>query len=248
MTTKLNNDWSRFWIFGDSFSTSWRKGFEEFPNQNLYIEREAKDGNEIVGDFEYWLIKANNKAKLTFLYQNYAKGGNSTNSILNKVDHCYKFFKRGDVVLLQLSLNGRVATIDSTTERIIDVNFPYHPKDMDMTMYKKVMQPQLFFDFDFLEKKAVEQSSKPFIKALEKKIKFYKQAINQKGVKVVITSLDYQMQEMTDLPYLYYLEGEAYIPISSKYPEIQDRHPTYESNKLMAEKVSNAVAKLYHRI
>ena len=159
-----------------------------------------------------------------------------------------KFFKRGDVVLLQLSLNSRVSTIDNSTEHIMDVNFPYNPKDMDMAMYKKVMQPQLFFDFDFLEKKAVEQSSKPFEKALEKKIKFYKQAINQKGVKVIITSLDYQMQEMTDLPYLYYLEGGAYIPISSKYPEIEDRHPTYESNKLMAEKVSNIVTKLYDKI
>ena len=239
---------STFWIFGDSFSTSWRKDYSEFPKQNEYIQREALDGVNTIGDFEYWLTKENDKAKHIFNYKNYAKGGVSTNYILSKVEENFKWFQTGDVVFLQLSINSRVLTINSEADKLIDVNFPSNPKDMDMKKYKQFMQPRLFFNFDFLEKKAVEQSTKPFIEALEKKIMFYKQAIKSKGVKVILTSLDYDMQEFTDLPYLYFLEGGAYTPIISKYPDIQDLHPTYESNKHMAEKVSNHLRKLYHRI
>jgi|TARA_R110000782_G_scaffold45276_2_gene100649 hypothetical protein len=236
---------SKFWIFGDSFSAKWKteNRLEAFPAQNEYIEREKQDGIDYIGDLEYWLNKSLNKADLSFTYNNYARGGMSTDTILGEVDKYYNKMQKGDVVLLQLSIQSRVRTVTGHLSNPIDVNFPNHPQDQDMELYKELMEPFLFFDFDYLEKKAVEQTTEIFKDALEQKVLFYKKAFENTGITAVITSLDYKMCLRFDLPMMYY-DSEC-KKINQKYSEIKDNHPTYESNKMMSEKISKLVINRY---
>ena len=238
---------AKLWMFGDSFLAPWTRGFQEFGNQDRYIAREKKEGNDYIGDLEYWLKKTFDDKKVYLVVKNHAKGGYSNESILNSVDRNFDMINRADIVILSSTLTSRITTVNLDMEKIINVNFP-HIDNTDSESYKgyqKYISENCFFDLDYLEKKGVEQMTRPFLVNLIEKYKLYIKAIRLKGAYPIFLTIYADLKPHTDIPSLFFSNEGTFEPIFSKYPEINDAHPTYESNKKIAEKIVEFVMKDY---
>ena len=233
---------SSIWMFGDSFLAPLNNKFQEYPNQFKYIAREKEEGNDYIGDFGYWLPKCfkENGINIKKIY-NKAKGGYSNEAILNSIDTSFEKIKEGDIVIISSTILTRVLTLDLKRTGTMNINFYKDSPGNDPEFVSKTC----FFDFDYLEKKGVEQSFKPLWFMLQKKINFYLQAIKLKKAFPVYLTLDRTLKDYSDLPELYGVNDPYYIPINKKFPEIDDLHPTYESNKKMCDEIARFVRLKY---
>jgi len=225
-------------MFGDSFLAPLNNKWQEYENQFEYIAREKEEGNDYIGDYGYWLplCLKENSIDIGRIY-NKAKGGYSNEAILNSIDTSFEKIKEGDIVIISSTIITRVMTLDLKRTGTMNINFFKGSKGNAANFVSKTC----FFDFDYVEKKGVEQSFKPFWYRLQNKINFYLQAIELKKAFPVYLALDKTLKKYSDLPELYGIDDEYYIPINKKFPEIDDLHPTYESNKKMCDEIARFV-------
>ena len=230
------------WMFGDSFLAPLNNKWQEYENQFKYIAREKEEGNDYIGDYGYWLplCLKENSIDIERIY-NKAKGGYSNEAILNSIDTSFEKIKEGDIVIISSTIITRVLTLDLKRTGTMNINFYKDSPGNDPEFVSKTC----FFDLDYVEKKGVEQSFKPFWYRLQNKINFYLQAIKLKKALPVYLALDRTLKDYSYLPKLYGINDDYYIPINKKFPEIDDLHPTYESNKKMCDEIARFVRLKY---
>jgi len=218
-----------FWIFGDSFSAPWHIGEDPFPDFQQYIEQEKLDGNSIIQDLEYWLGVLSNK-KFNFI--NTARGGMSNDTIFDRAYKAYPKIKSGDYVLLQLSQNTRVQTIQSSLTDWYDVFF----SENNSREYIKEVNNVTLLGYENLEKIALQRSTDLHLRKILIQAQMFVSAVQKSNAKICFTSLDRLGSEYSMIPGLYW-DISIFNPIEIKYPHIKDRHPTFEGHKNIAKKI-----------
>lgn len=223
-------------IFGDSFLAPYTPNeLARFNWKREYVS--AEDGDKVrnsVKDLNYWLKEYRERNSYRLI--NTAVSGTSNDYIFEQFLRFSRYFSYGDYVVLLVTKLGRTRLVNRfyntdkkmrKQDKYLDVVFP-----LDDNANAAIKQ-QTYFTPDEIEKLALESSSRQH----ELKIQRYLRGIQNlcfiSKVNLLTITIDEKMRGLVNEPHFF-----QDIPrIQEKFSYIDDRHPTYEGNHLIASRI-----------
>lgn len=218
----------RLHIFGCSYSAEYSKSDYPFEAAKAYIEAEEQLGNLEVQTLSYWFKELIEEDIVIF---NYAKGGNSNDQIFHDFFKYSSRIRPGDYILFQLSILTRMRVCNLVDGSWINLQTPVSKaKEHMLTNFTN-------YSLETTNRFCFERTSLPWFEYIKDSLQMVRQYCDLSGAILCVTSLEPSLQKksIVDLPRIY--NKEFTQRIEDKFPHMDDRHPTYEGNRNIAQTV-----------
>lgn len=225
------------YLFGDSFLAPYSdKELDTFNWKREYIKAEQENGNEKIQDINYWL-KANTGNDIRVV--NTARSGSSNDYIMEQFFRFSKYFKFGDYVIILFTKYNRTRVVNRfydpkkgnlrKLDKYLDLTFPL------LTELYEPIRRQTFFTPDEIEKMALETTSLQHDVKMKRYLEGIKQLSYLSKINLLTISIESELRPHTTLENIFHE-----VPrINEKFSYLDDRHPTWEGNRVLVERFLN---------
>lgn len=208
---------NRLWIFGDSYSSSYNTDLANFGLIQNYLEKEKENGISEIRDINYWFAKYLPK---NIAVENLAVPGYSNDSILDKFYHNFNLFMPGDFIILQVAPISRFRVTNKNNKLWYEVQPPINKDQVEH------IREHTGWDESTINSVGRERTREAYATSFINQINFIKSICNLKKVRIVVTSSDKSLENISSIPDIFHSPNSK--TIVDKYPRLRDWHPSFE--------------------